>query len=141
MRHSRRNGFIAAVVAGGGLAAASAGGFAFADAGASGQAQRSPGLLSGNLVQLPVHAPVNVCGNTVSVVGVLNPAAGNRCANDSGHPGTQPSQPPHSSKPGGGNGGGSTAQGGGKDSPGVLSGNGLQLPVDLPVNVSGNSVN
>ncbi|MCB5183142.1 chaplin [Streptomyces antimicrobicus] len=142
MRHSRRNGLIAAVVAGGGLAAAGAGGFAFADAGASGQAERSPGLLSGNLVQLPVHVPVNVCGNTVSVVGVLNPAAGNRCANDSGHPhpGPHPSQPPHTPKPGGANGGGSTAHGGGKDSPGVLSGNGVQLPVDLPVNVSGNAV-
>ncbi|MFB6483495.1 chaplin, partial [Streptomyces virginiae] len=31
-------------------------------------AERSPGLLSGNLVQLPVNIPVNACGNTVSVV-------------------------------------------------------------------------
>lgn len=82
MRHSRRNGLIAAVVAGGGLAVAGVSGFAYADADAAGQAERSPGLLSGNLVQLPVHVPVNVCGNTVSVIGVLNPAAGNRCANE-----------------------------------------------------------
>ena len=37
--------------------------------------------------------------------------------------------------------GGAAAQGDVKDSPGVVSGNGLQLPVQLPVNVSGNSVN
>ncbi|MEU7731139.1 chaplin family protein [Streptomyces sp. NPDC040724] len=117
-------------------------GFAYADADAGGRAERSPGLLSGNLVQLPVHVPVNVCGNTVSVVGVLNPAAGNRCANQTpagggGHPGHVSSHP---SKPGAGNGGGAVAEGRGKDSPGVLSGNGLQLPVELPLNLSGNSV-
>ncbi|MFE2287270.1 chaplin [Streptomyces sp. NPDC059443] len=154
------------MVAGGGLAVAGVGGFAYAyaDADAGGQAERSPGLLSGNLVQLPVHTPVNVCGNTVSVVGVLNSAAGNRCANGTpdggghpGHPGSGPShpssQPSHSSKPGAGNGagghgagngagsgGGAGAEGRGKDSPGLLSGNGLQLPVDVPVNISGNSV-
>lgn len=162
MRHSRRNGLIAAVVAGGGLAVAGVAGLAHADANAGGQAERSPGLLSGNLVQLPVHTPVNVCGNTVSVIGVLNSAAGNRCANGapggghSGHPGNpgpRPSHPSsrssHSSKPGagngagngGGNGRGAVADGRGKDSPGLLSGNGLQLPVDLPVNISGNAVN
>ncbi|MET9469767.1 chaplin [Streptomyces sp. NPDC006544] len=147
------------MVAGGGLAVAGVGGLAHADANAGGQAERSPGLLSGNLVQLPVHTPVNVCGNTVSVVGLLNSASGNRCANGapgtglSGNPGNagQTSSHPssrssHSSKPGAGNGGanggagGAVAEGRGKDSPGLLSGNGLQLPVDLPVNLSGNAV-
>ncbi|MEU9085879.1 chaplin [Streptomyces sp. NPDC048357] len=130
------------MVAGGGLAVAGVSGFAYADADAGGRAEGSPGLLSGNLVQLPVHVPVNVCGNTVSVVGVLNSAAGNRCANETpggggGHPGPRTSHP---SKPGAGNGGGAVAEGRGKDSPGVLSGNGLQLPVELPLNLSGNSV-
>jgi hypothetical protein len=32
-------------------------------------------------VDIPVHAPVNVCGNTVDVVGLLNTAAGSHCAN------------------------------------------------------------
>ncbi|MEU6861902.1 chaplin [Streptomyces sp. NPDC046876] len=141
MRHSRRNGLIAAVVAGGGLAVAGVGGFAYADAEAGGTAERSPGLLSGNLVQLPVHAPVNVCGNTVSVAGLLNPAAGNRCTNEAGGSGapsgTSSSQP---ATPGSAHGGGAHAGGSGKDSPGVLSGNGIQLPVDLPVNISGNAV-
>ncbi|MFJ6481197.1 MULTISPECIES: chaplin [unclassified Streptomyces] len=132
------------MVAGGGLAVAGVGGFAHADADASGGAERSPGLLSGNLVQLPVNLPVNACGNTVNVVGLLNPAAGNRCSNaSSGGGGGRQSgaSSTHSSKPAGANGGGAHAQGSGKDSPGVLSGNGLQLPVDLPLNVSGNSVN
>ncbi|MEU9299379.1 chaplin [Streptomyces sp. NPDC048269] len=142
MRHSRRNGLIAAVVAGGGLAVAGVSGFAYADADAAGRAEGSPGLLSGNLVQLPVHVPVNVCGNTVSVVGVLNSAAGNRCANQApgGGGGNPDPRPSHPSKTGAGNSGGATAEGRGKDSPGVLSGNGLQLPVDLPLNLSGNSV-
>ncbi|WP_308345511.1 chaplin [Streptomyces sp. ISL-94] len=130
------------MVAGGGLAVAGVGGFAYADADAGGQAERSPGLLSGNLVQLPVHVPVNVCGNTVSVVGVLNSAAGNRCTNANPEPGPSnpSSHPSHQSKPGTGNHGGAVAEGRGKDSPGLLSGNGLQLPVDVPVNISGNAV-
>ncbi|MFD3544962.1 chaplin family protein [Streptomyces sp. NPDC058655] len=132
------------MVAGGGLAVASVGGLAYADADATGQAERSPGLLSGNLVQLPVNVPVDACGNTVNVVGVLNPAAGNRCTNQaSGGGGRSSSGPAQSSsttaKPGPG--GGAVARGSVKDSPGVLSGNGLQLPVDLPLNVSGNAVN
>ncbi|MFF7452481.1 MULTISPECIES: chaplin ChpD [unclassified Streptomyces] len=55
---------------------------AFADAEAEGAAVHSPGVLSGNLVQVPVHIPVNVCGNTVNVIGLLNPAFGNVCVND-----------------------------------------------------------
>ncbi|GGQ07900.1 MULTISPECIES: chaplin [Streptomyces] len=65
-----------AVVAGAGLAVA--------DAGAHGAAVGSPGVLSGNLVQVPVHVPVNVCGNTVNVIALLNPAFGNTCVNASG---------------------------------------------------------
>ncbi|MET7570754.1 chaplin [Streptomyces sp. NPDC005492] len=55
---------------------------AFADAGAEGAAIGSPGVLSGNVVQVPVHIPVNVCGNSIDVIGLLNPAFGNVCAND-----------------------------------------------------------
>ncbi|MFJ9902568.1 chaplin [Streptomyces sp. NPDC101152] len=56
-------------------------GFAAADSGANGTATDSPGVLSGNVVQVPVHVPVNACGNTVSVIGLLNPASGNTCTN------------------------------------------------------------
>ncbi|MFE5516075.1 MULTISPECIES: chaplin [unclassified Streptomyces] len=55
---------------------------AFADADADGAAVGSPGVLSGNVIQVPVHIPVNVCGNTVNVIALLNPALGNICAND-----------------------------------------------------------
>ncbi|WP_051819498.1 chaplin [Streptomyces sp. NRRL S-920] len=58
------------------------GGPAFADAGASGAAVNSPGVLSGNVVQVPIHIPVNVCGNSIDIIGLLNPAFGNTCVND-----------------------------------------------------------
>ncbi|GAA2783867.1 chaplin [Streptomyces showdoensis] len=72
-----------AVVLSVGAAAAVAGaaGVAAADAGAEGAAVHSPGVLSGNVVQVPVHVPVNVCGNTVNVIGALNPTFGNTCIN------------------------------------------------------------
>jgi hypothetical protein len=54
---------------------------AFADSEAVGAAYHSPGVLSGNVVQIPVHVPINVCGNTISVIGALNPALGNKCEN------------------------------------------------------------
>ncbi|MEV2248553.1 chaplin [Streptomyces sp. NPDC049970] len=64
----------------GGLVAAGAGAASatgHGGAGAHGQAVGSPGVVSGNLVQVPVSVPVNVVGNTVDVVGLLNPAFGN----------------------------------------------------------------
>ncbi|MFD3735200.1 chaplin [Streptomyces sp. NPDC058632] len=57
------------------------GGAGVAAADADAMAARSPGVVSGNVVQVPVHAPVNVCGNTVGVIGLLDPAAGNHCVN------------------------------------------------------------
>ncbi|MFD3352863.1 chaplin [Streptomyces fradiae] len=150
MRHSRRNGLVILMATSGALALAA--GSAQADAGASGAAVGSPGVISGNSVQLPVHVPVNVCGNTVNVVGLLNPAFGNACANKGGGAqGSHKDKPgtPHGSGQGAGqeaggsgsgNGGGATADGAAVGSPGVISGNGVQLPVDLPANVSGNTV-
>lgn len=55
---------------------------AMADAGAQGAATGSPGVLSGNAVQVPVHVPVNACGNTLNLIGLLNPAFGNTCVNN-----------------------------------------------------------
>ncbi|MFI9563560.1 chaplin [Streptomyces rishiriensis] len=54
---------------------------AFADADANGAAIGSPGVLSGNVVQIPIHIPVNVCGNSINVIAALNPAGGNVCIN------------------------------------------------------------
>jgi hypothetical protein len=128
MRQSTRKGLMTVVAATGALAAA--GGSAHADSGATGAAAHSPGVLSGNTVQAPVHVPVNVCGNTVNVVGLLDPAAGNACA-DQGRGGATGG----SDRPGGAHTGGHTA-----GSPGVGSGNTVQVPIDVPVNVCGNSV-
>ncbi|MGW6979502.1 chaplin [Streptomyces sp. NPDC054932] len=71
----------ALVLATAGLAAAGAAGSAAADSKAEGAAVGSPGVLSGNLLQVPVHIPINLCGNTVNIVGALNPAFGNVCIN------------------------------------------------------------
>lgn len=53
---------------------------AMADAGAQGAAIGSPGVLSGNVILVPLHVPVNACGNTASVIGLLNPTFGNACS-------------------------------------------------------------
>jgi hypothetical protein len=124
MKRVTRKRWIAAAAASGAMAAAMPGcGAAYADSAADGTATNSPGLLSGNGVQLPVHLPVDACGNTVNVVGLLNPATGNACTN-TGH-------------------GGATTHTHARveHAPGVVSGNGVRLPVELPVNLSGNSVN
>ncbi|MFE2494726.1 chaplin [Streptomyces scopuliridis] len=55
---------------------------AMADAEAEGVAAHSPGVLSGNVVQVPIEIPINVCGNTVNIAALLNPAAGNVCINN-----------------------------------------------------------
>ncbi|MFD3590580.1 chaplin [Streptomyces sp. NPDC058683] len=65
---------VAAVAGGAGVAAA--------DSGANGAAAHSPGVVSGNVIEVPIHVPVNVCGNTIDVIGLLNPAFGETCLND-----------------------------------------------------------
>ncbi|MEU3981351.1 chaplin [Streptomyces sp. NPDC026672] len=69
----------AAVALGTGAVVLGGAGLALADADAQGAAVGSPGLVSGNAIQVPVNVPVNLCGNTVDVVGLLNPAFGNAC--------------------------------------------------------------
>ncbi|MCK7624230.1 chaplin [Streptomyces sp. RS10V-4] len=66
-----------AVVGGAGVAGAHGHGGASAAGGAVG----SPGVISGNLIQIPVDVPINACGNSVNIVGLLNPAFGNTCIN------------------------------------------------------------
>jgi hypothetical protein len=65
----------------------------YGGASAEGSAVGSPGVGSGNLGQVPVDVPVNVCGNTVNVIGILNPAFGNHCES-SGYGDTPPNKPP-----------------------------------------------
>ncbi|MFD7748801.1 chaplin [Streptomyces sp. NPDC059698] len=166
MRQVTRKGLITMAAAGGVLALS--GGYAHADSGAGATAAGSPGVLSGNSIQVPVEIPVNVCGNSVSVGGLLNPASGNDCANGSAasvRAGDRSAAPETRSAPGdSGNGaragdttasdrhsepgagrhrapgGGATAEGVAQGSPGILSGNSIQAPIDIPVNLCGNSI-
>jgi hypothetical protein len=48
---------------------------------ASGVASNSPGVASGNNVQAPVNAPVNVTGNAIDVIGVLDSVFGSHSSN------------------------------------------------------------
>ncbi|SFE31352.1 Small secreted domain [Actinacidiphila alni] len=58
----------------------------------------SPGVASGNSVKIPVDVPLDLCGNTVDVVGLLNAVTGNSCANDGtgAHAGTGTGTDTHS---------------------------------------------
>ncbi|WP_307835381.1 chaplin [Streptomyces adelaidensis] len=179
MRHTLSKGMVAAAAATGILSLYSSS--AFAESDATGAAEGSPGVLSGNSVQAPVHIPINVCGNTVDIVGVGNPAFGNACVNEdsaspkfhdapthgsSGHDdgkgahgpsGEHKPSEPHGpaeehapwDAPGPGEehdpsgmhkASGASADGEAQGSPGVLSGNSVQAPVHVPVNVCGNTV-
>jgi ChpA-C len=93
-----------------------------ADTAATGSAVRSPGFGSGNLIQLPVDVPINVCGNQVDVIGLLDSMTGNSCDNHTANTGA------------------TTASGSAKGSPGIGSGNLIEVPVNAPVNVCGNQV-
>ncbi|MFE9724132.1 chaplin [Streptomyces sp. NPDC005794] len=155
------------------------GGYAHADASAEGAAVNSPGVGSGNVAQVPVHVPVNACGNTVNAAALLNPSFGNACANVGSHKGHHGEGSEQSDSHGEDRGihsdsaydsateeasgvsdrghagpssdaygddahqgyGGANAEAVAAGSPGVLSGNVVQAPVHIPVNVCGNSVN
>ncbi|SCK53929.1 chaplin [Streptomyces sp. WMMB 322] len=118
MRQVTRKGLITVAAAGGVLATFS-GGTAFADSAVQGTAGNSGGVLSGNNVQAPISAPINVCGNTVTVLGALNSASGTSC----------------------GGGGSTSVSGSSGNSEGIGSGNNIQAPIDVPVNVCGNGIN
>ncbi|MGP4113761.1 chaplin [Streptomyces sp. 4N509B] len=73
----------AVVLAAAGVALGASAGAASAHSGAGAQAKavKSPGVLSGNIVQIPVSIPINLTGNSVNVVGILNPVFGNTGVN------------------------------------------------------------
>ncbi|SEO92777.1 chaplin [Actinacidiphila rubida] len=75
----------AAIAAAAGAVLAVGAGAAAADSGAQGAAVGSPGVVSGDLVEVPVNVPVNLCGDTVDVIGLLNPGFGDQCYNVSAH--------------------------------------------------------
>ncbi|MFI6287055.1 chaplin [Streptomyces sp. NPDC051018] len=76
MKHKKAAAAVAGVIMALGGAAP-----AMADSGTHGAAVGSPGVLSGNVIQIPVHVPVNLCGNSINVIGLLNPTAGHACVN------------------------------------------------------------
>ncbi|MER6035631.1 chaplin [Streptomyces sp. NPDC101169] len=72
--------FATAAVLAGSLALAGTTAAHAADPGpTTGTASNSPGVLSGNVTQIPVDLGLNLCGNSVDVLALLNPAAGNTC--------------------------------------------------------------
>ncbi|WP_420856321.1 chaplin family protein [Streptomyces malaysiense] len=70
-----------AVLAGVFALGGTAGAFAADPDPTTGVAMDSPGVLSGDVVQVPIDIPVNLCGDSVDIIGLLNPAAGNTCVN------------------------------------------------------------
>nr|WP_307852291.1 chaplin [Streptomyces sp. b94] len=153
MRQTLSRGMVAAAAATGILSLC--GSPVLADSHAGGAAQNSPGVASGNALQVPVDVPVNACGNTVDVIAALNPAFGNECENSSDEPtgGSVKHGAPHGDAGTGQDGGyggeygedvrvpsGASADGAAVGSPGVGSGNNAQVPVDVPVNLCGNTV-
>ncbi|MBV9025308.1 MAG: chaplin [Streptomycetaceae bacterium] len=51
------------------------------DPSAVGTATGSPGILSGDNIQVVPNIPLNLCGNSVNVLALLNPAGGSTCTN------------------------------------------------------------
>ncbi|SOE78864.1 Small secreted domain [Streptomyces sp. OV198] len=64
-----------------GVALLATAGTAAADPDPVGAASNSPGVLSGNVIQIPLDLGLNLCGNSIDLVGLLNPAVGNTCTN------------------------------------------------------------
>jgi LPXTG-motif cell wall-anchored protein len=95
---------------------------------ANGATSDAPGIANGNVVQVPVNVPVNVCGDAVSVAGYNDKAIGDSCAN--GSPVASAAR-----------GAGASAHAITKDSPGLANANVVQVPLELPVDVCGDSVN
>jgi LPXTG-motif cell wall-anchored protein len=86
-------------------------------AGAQAATANSSGAVTGNIVQVPIEAPLNACGDSVSVVGVFNSALDNHCVNDTA--------------------GGAGALGRASGDNGLAAGNVAQLPIDIPTEVCG----
>lgn len=90
-----------------------------ATAKAVGFASDSPGAISGNVGSVAANAPVQACGLAGGAVSAEVAAQGNDCVDEGTH---------------------ALAKGAASDSPGLVSGNVLQAPVDAPVQACGDSV-
>ena len=74
MKHTKAAAVVAGVLLAMGTAAP-----AMADGDAIGSAVGSPGVLSGNVLQIPLNLPLNACGNSLNLIALLNPTMGNAC--------------------------------------------------------------
>ncbi|MFH8368185.1 chaplin [Streptomyces sp. NPDC018031] len=41
----------------------------------------SPGILSGNAIQIPIDVPINVCNNSIGILAAFTVSANNACVN------------------------------------------------------------
>jgi hypothetical protein len=132
------------MVAGGLLASA---GYAQADASAAGSGTDSPGVVSGSTAQAPLSLPINLCDNTLDLLGLINPAISGACAGDSGAAAAGTAGSGSGTAVASGSGttaeqkSGAQVAGISLGSTHVLTGTTAQVPVHVPVNISGNSVN
>jgi hypothetical protein len=86
------------------------------------------GILNGNQIYVPVQVPINICGNGVGVLGVgagISGACINGAAQDVDHEESKRTE--------------DTAQVSG-DNDGILNGNQIYVPIQVPINICGNGV-
>ncbi|MFE1249305.1 chaplin [Streptomyces sp. NPDC058735] len=57
-------------------------GAASADEGPVAVSAHNSGVLSGNIIQIPLHIDTNICGNTFDTLNLFSPPIGNRCSNE-----------------------------------------------------------
>lgn len=86
---------------------------------AFGAASDSPGAISGNVGSVAANVPVQACGLAGGALAADVTAHGNECVDDGTH---------------------ALAKGFASDSPGLVSGNVLQLAADVPVQACGDSI-
>ncbi|MGW3723893.1 chaplin [Streptomyces sp. NPDC000851] len=136
MRQTLSRGVFAAAAATGILSLY--GSSALAGTNAAEAAEDSSGVLTGNSLKVPVKVPLDLCGKTVDAVAALNGAFGNVCGNTSDNKAVK--KKAKSSEPTYGASGDTTdvyATRVAKDASGVLTGNSLEVPVEVPVNGCG----
>ena len=106
----------------------------YGGAAATAVTDHSGGVLSGNVVQVPLNAPIDACGNTVNAGVVRSTEHGSSCTNSAeGSAPTVPGAPAPGS-------GGASATAVSVHNGGIGSGSTVQLPINVPLKVCGNSV-
>jgi sulfur relay (sulfurtransferase) complex TusBCD TusD component (DsrE family) len=84
------------------------------------------GVLNGNQIYVPIQVPINVCGNGVGVLGVGVGLSG-ACVNGAAHDVEESSRTEGALQFSG-------------DNDGVLNGNQIYVPIQVPINICGNGV-